>query len=211
MDENRNLALQIKNGDVAAFEKLFKQHYRKLCCYAEDFMKEKAAAEEIVGDFFLKFWENRQAIEIKESVSAYLYTSIRNNCLKNLEHLKVLQKYRDYATYTLQNTDLLHPTSYPLNDMISDEIVSKVEGQLTICPSSAERSSTLADLRNCLPKFFNIKLIMKNLTPYENGLPRILQTKKVLKPTVKSGMPRSTRFHQATTMRNRRGLGLLHK
>lgn len=132
--ESQTIASQIKKGDVAAFERLFKENYKKLCCYAEDFMKEKAAAEEIVGDFFLKFWENRESLEIKDSVNAYMYTSIRNNCLKSLEHLKVLQKYRDYATYTLQNADLLHPSSYPLNEMISDEIISEVEGAIESLP-----------------------------------------------------------------------------
>jgi len=142
--EAQSIASQIKRGDVAAFEVLFKENYKKLCCYAEDFMKEKAAAEEIVGDFFLKLWENRESLDIKESINAYMYTSIRNNCLKSLEHLKVLQKYRDYATYTLQNADLLYPTSYPLNDMISNEIVSEVEEAIDSLPEQCREVFNLS-------------------------------------------------------------------
>ncbi|NWJ52186.1 MAG: RNA polymerase sigma-70 factor [Bacteroidetes bacterium] len=126
---------KIKSGDISAFEMLFKENYRNLCYYAEDIVREKAAAEEMVSDFFLKFWEERENIEIRISLTAYMYTCVRNNCLKYLEHLKVLQKYKAYATYSIQNSDLLFPTSaFPINRLISKEIVSDIESAIELLP-----------------------------------------------------------------------------
>lgn len=134
-DDDKLTFKKIQGGDISAFETLFKENYRNLCYYAEDIVKEKAVAEEMVSDFFLKFWEDREDIVIRISLTAYIYTSVRNNCLKYLEHLKVLQKYKSYATYTLQNSDLLFPTSaYPINRLISKEIVSEIENAIGLLP-----------------------------------------------------------------------------
>lgn len=130
------LISRLRQGDVVVFEQLFKSNYRNLCIYAEELVKEKAAAEEIVGDFFLKFWENRSAVNIHTSLKAYLFTSIYHNCLSYLEHLKVLDKYRDYARYMLDNKDLWKPVSanYPLANLISQEVVGEIERSIADLP-----------------------------------------------------------------------------
>ncbi len=95
--DEKNLILQVKKGNILAFEKLFKTYYKNLCLFAEYYVREKTMAEEIVGSFFLKLWEKRKNIEIKDSVKSYFYKSIHNQSLKYLEHLKVMKKYEDYA------------------------------------------------------------------------------------------------------------------
>jgi RNA polymerase sigma-70 factor (ECF subfamily) len=137
---------RLRQGDVVVFENLFKSHYRSLCVYAEELVREKAAAEEVVGDFFLKFWENHENITIQISLKAYLYTSIYNNCLKYLEHLKVLQKYRDYASYMVDNKDLWKPVSanYPLANLISQEIVGEIEQAINDLPDQCREIFSLS-------------------------------------------------------------------
>ena len=144
--EDNIIISRIRQGDVVAFETIFKSHYRNLCIYAEDMVGEKAAAEEIVGDFFLKFWENHATIVIQVSHKAYLYTSIYNNCLKYLEHLKVLQKYRDYAFYMINNKDLWRPVSanYPLANLISQEIVGEIEQAIQDLPDHCREIFSLS-------------------------------------------------------------------
>lgn len=137
---------RLRQGDVTSFETLFKSHYRNLCIYAEEIIGEKEAAEEIVGDFFLKFWENHYSIEIQISYKSYLYTSIYNNCLSYLEHLKVLKKYHDYATYMINNKDLWHPVSdnYPLANLISQEIVAEIEQAIQELPDHCREIFSLS-------------------------------------------------------------------
>jgi RNA polymerase sigma-70 factor (ECF subfamily) len=131
-----DLFRQVKKGDDIAFEKLFKTHYRNLCFFAENYVKEKAMAEEIAGSFFINLWEKRKTIEIKGSVKSYFYTSIHNQCIKYLEHLKVMKKYEEYAAFRLRNKELLAPSSnaYPLANMISQETVKDIEKSIGELP-----------------------------------------------------------------------------
>lgn len=135
LSENE-LFRQIKKGDVYAFEKLFKAYYRNLCYFAENYVKEKAMAEEIVGSFFVSLWEKRNTIEIKDSVKSYFYSSVHNLCIKYLEHLKVMKKYEEYARSRLRSKELMAPSSnaYPLANLISQEIVEEIEKSISELP-----------------------------------------------------------------------------
>ena len=127
---------QTKKGDVYAFEKLFKAYYRNLCFFAEHYVKEKAMAEEIVGNFFMNLWEKRNTIEIKGPVKSYFYSSVHNQSIKYLEHLKVMKKYEEYALLRLRSKELLAPLSnaYPLANLISQEIVEDIERSISELP-----------------------------------------------------------------------------
>jgi len=124
------------DGYKKTFEWIFKTYYRALCFYAEGMVGEKEAAEEIVSEFFLKLWENHEKIHITTSLQAYLYKSIFNNCLKYLEQLKVLRKYREHAQYMMESCDLfqLQNDNNPLSMIISEETVGEIERAIDALP-----------------------------------------------------------------------------
>ncbi|TVR71018.1 MAG: RNA polymerase sigma-70 factor [Marinilabiliales bacterium] len=84
-----------RNDDIAAFEMLFRKYYEPLVRFSTSFTDDVDSAEEIVQDFFYKYWKNRKEIRIKFSVKSYFYTSVRNNSLKYLEALDVRRKYAE--------------------------------------------------------------------------------------------------------------------
>ena len=148
MPDPANIAVkELKNGNEKTFEWIFKTYYRALCFYAEGLVGEKEAAEEIVSDFFLKLWENRETINIKTSLQAYLYKGVHNNCLKYLDHIKVLRKYRDHAMYMMENSDLFQSQDdQPLNMLISQEIVAEIENAIDALPAQCKEVFSLARL-----------------------------------------------------------------
>lgn len=130
----------IIKGDVESFGIIFKRHYKKLCLYAEDFVKEKSMAEEIVSDVFYKLWENREKLKINTSLQAYLFASVHNNSIKYLEHLKVLNKYKDFATQALQNQELLYSSGdYPIAHLISQEIETEIKKAIDSLPDQSRQ------------------------------------------------------------------------
>jgi RNA polymerase sigma-19 factor, ECF subfamily len=155
-----DLFSQVKKGDEYAFEKLFKTHYRNLCFFAESYVKEKAMAEEIVGSFFINLWEKRKTIEIKGSVKSYFYSSIHNQCIKYLEHLKVMKKYEEYATFRLRNKELLAPSSnaYPLANMISQETVKDIEKSIGELPEKCREIFCLSRFDELSYEDISVKL-----------------------------------------------------
>jgi RNA polymerase sigma-70 factor, ECF subfamily len=87
------LTEEIKNGNIAAFEKVFREFYAPLTLYVAGILKDKDVAEEIVQDFFYNFWKNRGQIDVHSSLKSYLFQSVRNRALKYIRHENVKQKY----------------------------------------------------------------------------------------------------------------------
>lgn len=77
---------EMKKGNEHAFDFFFRYYYSGLCVFAQ---KKHGLSEEdaksIVQDVFVKFWNNRDALDIKHSVRSYLFTSVKNKCLDFLK------------------------------------------------------------------------------------------------------------------------------
>lgn len=94
-------------ADADFFEMLFKAYYTKLTFFANRFLNNFPASEEIVSDTFTYLWEQRQQLNITRSANAYLYKMVQNRCLNYLKHKKIESAYVDY----LIRNDLLSETS----------------------------------------------------------------------------------------------------
>lgn len=87
--------------DDAAFEQLFKAHFKALFAYASLMLHQDSHAEEIVQGMFLKLWEKRGNLDVQTSVKAYLYKCVHNDCLNYINHKKIQLKYQDHAAFTM--------------------------------------------------------------------------------------------------------------
>ncbi len=95
MDE-QILIKELKNRNKAVFDHLFITYYSTLCAFANKYLDSKELAEDVVQDFFVYFWIEGSRHEIKSSLKAYLFTSIRNRCLDWLKHRNSTEKYRRF-------------------------------------------------------------------------------------------------------------------
>ncbi|HMC96985.1 MAG TPA: RNA polymerase sigma-70 factor [Flavobacteriales bacterium] len=75
----------IAAGDRQAFERLFREHYRPLCAFAIQYVKDADRAEDLVQDLFFRLWQDRERITVTSSLKAYLFTAVRNRCLNALK------------------------------------------------------------------------------------------------------------------------------
>lgn len=90
-NQTENITFQkVKNGDRSAFQILFHKYYQPLFLFALKFVDEEQA-KDIVQDCFYELWQKRKRIEISTSVSAYLFTIVKNGCFR---HIKAEQKKR---------------------------------------------------------------------------------------------------------------------
>ena len=85
LDELMILA-RIKEGDIKAFEGIFRRYYSPLCWYAAGITGDTASAEEIVEELFYVLWKNRERLQVFQSVKSYLYRSVRNEAVQFCEH-----------------------------------------------------------------------------------------------------------------------------
>ncbi len=74
----------IAAGDQLAFERLFREHYKPLCAFARQYVKDVEKAEDLVQDLFFRLWQDREKVQVTMSIKAYLFASVRNRCLNAL-------------------------------------------------------------------------------------------------------------------------------
>jgi RNA polymerase sigma factor (sigma-70 family) len=77
-----------KKGSPDALQSLLKQFYSPLCLFAERLLADRAAAEDIVGESFIKLWNKRTDFETMQNLKAFMYITVRNACLNHLKQAK---------------------------------------------------------------------------------------------------------------------------
>jgi RNA polymerase sigma-70 factor, ECF subfamily len=121
-----NISERIKSGDVSAFHELFEAFHPDLCRFALQYVKDEDIAKDIVQDFFVHFWIQRENLKINTSISSYLYSSIRNrslNYLRNNRKFYKLDSGEDIPDNSNNFFEFTHGTGMDdLNKKISEAI-----------------------------------------------------------------------------------------
>ena len=132
---SKNIIFQdIQTGDKSAFESLFNQYYEHLCNFAFQFLKEKAASEEIVQDIFFKLWEKRTDLNIETNLKSYLFSSVRNSCLNQIKHLEIRDNYKIHNEKEIQHTE-----NQNFDSVIENELEFQIDEAISSLPVERQR------------------------------------------------------------------------
>ena len=71
----------IKTGNEEAFKKIFYLYSDRFFTWAYKITQRVSVAEDIVQDFFVRYWEKRETLVFSPSFAAYAYRSIYNASL----------------------------------------------------------------------------------------------------------------------------------
>lgn len=77
LTEDEQLLLSIQSSNRNACSRLFKKYYPILCAYCHKFVSLEDS-EEIVQDVMFWLWESRKQLSFEKSLSAYLFSMVRN-------------------------------------------------------------------------------------------------------------------------------------
>jgi len=125
---DEQMALLLTQRDEAAFEQVFKTHYKNLHAYACAMLKNEDEAEEIVQQVFFKLWERSHNLSISGSVAAYLYRAVHNEGLNWLKHQKIKASHQLHIAYSMKNK------SEPVAGMQQKELENKFRQALNELP-----------------------------------------------------------------------------
>lgn len=93
LTDDKQLYGKLKEGDELAFKALFQKYYASMCHFALQFLHDSQMSEETVQEFFVHLWEKRQGLTIESSVKHYFFRSVKNQCLNQLQHQKIKNRY----------------------------------------------------------------------------------------------------------------------
>lgn len=100
---NTDFSELLAKRDEAAFEQIFKTHFKNLHSYAFTIIRDEILAEEIVQNIFYKIWEKAEQINPGGSIKAYLYKAVHNESINCLKHLKVRYNYQQQMLHQMKN------------------------------------------------------------------------------------------------------------
>lgn len=149
--QDADLFLKIRNDNQSAFEVVFLRYYSSLCSYAFTIAGNKDVSEEIVQDIFVKFWENRNQIEINSSLKAYLYRTVHNQCINHLESRKIRNQYSKSQMLAYEkNLIEMVPFSndYPIANLIAQELEEKIQKSIIALPEQCREVFLLIRIQN---------------------------------------------------------------
>ena len=144
-EEEKRILEKALQGDISAFEKIFRTYVKELCTFAAYYLKSFDKAEDIVQNVFLVLWERRDSIRIDGCLKTYLFTSVRNLSLNFLKHQTIHRNSID--TYS---SLFSLPTATPHEIAVQQESEALLTQALENIP---ERSRIVF----ILSRYFNMK------------------------------------------------------
>ena len=106
IDDN-TLFKDFQKGKYYLFEYFFDKYYRGLCVYACRLIQSRSIAEDLVQDFFIKLWEDKNKLQINSNVKSYFLRSVHNRCLNFLALDKMKKAHHNYQLYQFQQDSIL--------------------------------------------------------------------------------------------------------
>lgn len=119
------------------FGKLFSEYRARFAAVARSYVRDADVAEDLVIDSFVSFWENRETIEITQSVPAYILASVKRRCLNWLRdqntHLKAQQNIHSLAQRIITQRIATLETSDP-DAVFAAEVSAIIEKEVGKMP-----------------------------------------------------------------------------
>jgi len=122
MIQGKKINHKIKDGNLDAFQDFYQSYFRRLCNYATLFTNQSDLAEDIVQEAFFKIWDKRESIDCNQSLSGFLYRTVRNRCLNAIKQKKVHDKFVDFAQH-FEAIDNIYKQDFDLEDETEDQQV----------------------------------------------------------------------------------------
>ena len=99
------------SGSDGAFKEIYLRYDKLLYLYAYHKLGNKEEARDMVHDVFAWMLNNREKLDLKTTLSGYLYKSVLNKIFNLFKHRQILKKYADaghhYIDVESAGTDFL--------------------------------------------------------------------------------------------------------
>lgn len=124
-----DIIVSFKNGGPDALQTLLKHFYNPLCLFADRLLADRAAAEDIVGESFIKLWHKRTDFETLQNIKAFMYITVRNACLNYLKRAKRDSLSKKQLAYLTGEKE-----EFILNEMIRAEVLKEIMHEINNLP-----------------------------------------------------------------------------
>ena len=87
------LLTEFQAGNIQAFELIYDRYKGLLYIHAYKMLRDEDEAKDVVQELFAKLYTKANTLYLKNTLSAYLYTSVRNQILDVIAHRRIKTEY----------------------------------------------------------------------------------------------------------------------
>lgn len=127
--QERELFLQLAEGDESAFTKLFISYSRILYPFVTELLKSSQLSEEIIQQTFLKLWLNREKLADIEHPRAYIFRIASNECFAHFRN-KLLEQKSVFAIEQNAGNNFVNTTEENINTKEIRQLIHKAVEKL---------------------------------------------------------------------------------
>lgn len=118
----------LKNNDSRVFDYLFNEYYTQLQYFAERLVSNREEAQDIVITAFRKFWNLKDNFQTANNIKAFLYITIRNQCLDFLRYRQRLNEVKkEYETHLLSADEITQAEHLIIETDLINKIYKEVQ------------------------------------------------------------------------------------
>lgn len=172
ISSNERMMQAFNNGDVTAFNALYRQFNRPLFYFARKLVPDQEA-EDIISICFVKLWNKRADFSTVYNVKAFLFIATRNACFNSLRTSQQLSNSQRELHYLMEDSEEVfhHEITTELMQLIHRDIADlapqrkkilqlflagwserEIAGKLQITPKTVrnQKANAIQILRNRL-------------------------------------------------------------
>jgi len=143
---DQELLSLFREGSGDAFDQLFRRFYAPLCLFADNILKDKHAAEDVVQDMLLKVWQRQADFVQFTSLRSFLYTGVKNACFNQLDKVKVKARHEEF---TINNPER---EADLLNLIVRAEVIRQLYAVMDTLPEQCRKIIRLTFEEGMKPK-----------------------------------------------------------
>ena len=124
-----NTLIELRAGNLPAFNEVFKVYYNNVKHYIKDFVKSAEVAEELAQEVFIKLWEVKDRVDSEKNFGSFLFRIAHNSSLKYIK--KKLKEDAFLAEVARDNEGATTDDEYLNRELLQriDEAVAELSEQ----------------------------------------------------------------------------------
>ncbi|HVI48456.1 MAG TPA: RNA polymerase sigma-70 factor [Chitinophaga sp.] len=137
MQSKTSLTTPAPSRDMLEFKELFDSRFAALCLFAGKLTGCRKAAEDLVQETFIRYWERRE-FYTPSTAQAFLYKTVRNLCLDWLKHQEVRKRYLFRSSHVMEESSII------IDRIIQVEVLRQLKDAIDSLPHRCREVITLS-------------------------------------------------------------------
>lgn len=128
---DRDLWLRVQSGDEQALTLIFNRYWEPMFSTAYGILGDKGACEDIIQDIFITVWNKREAIALRYSLKAYLFSCMRYELYRQMRRGVKREQIFNQFYARLQNPSFLDQIEHK-------ELADQIQSAINALPSRCQ-------------------------------------------------------------------------